>query len=158
MRLCKVIAIQWRNCINNCFNLFFQSGSKKYQNIVFLLIFRTRYVRWIFLNPSYTAPSGLSCQVWHLDRHTSLADRCLPGLPEGNPLWTPLNKLGNQEDSPSPMGSLIRGANLAFSPRYSPFHLCHRNFNLLIWQPLFPPRTKSNQGFFPAYARIFSFF
>ena len=29
-----------------------------------------------------------------LDRHTSLADRCLPGLPEGNPLWTPLNKLG----------------------------------------------------------------
>lgn len=69
VRLCKVIAIQWRNCINNCFNLFFQSGSKKYQNIVFLLIFRTRYVRWIFLNPSYTAPSGL----------------ILPGLAPGPP-------------------------------------------------------------------------
>lgn len=102
----------------------------------FLAMFHTRYVRWI-LSIHLTPPYGL----------------ILPSC-----AWTALNKLGNQEDSPSPTGSLIRGANLAFSPRYSPFHLCHRNFNLLIWQPLFPPRTKSNQGFFPAYARIFSFF
>lgn len=57
-----------------------------------------------FEDPSYTAPSGLILPgLGILDRHTSLADRCLPGLPEGNPLRTPLNKLGNQ-DSPSPYG------------------------------------------------------
>lgn len=48
---------------------FSKVARKKYQNIVFLLIFRTRYVRWIFLNPSYTAPSGL----------------ILPGLAPGPP-------------------------------------------------------------------------
>lgn len=84
-----------------------------------------------FEDPSYTAPSGLILPgLGILDRHTSLADRCLPGLPEGNPPWTPLNKLGNQ-DSPSPSGSLIRGANLSFSPRYSPFHLCRRNLTFI---------------------------
>ena len=131
---------------------------KNIETLSFFTNFRTyKICKMDFVDPSYTALRAYLAKL-RLDCHTSLADRCLPGLPEGNPLWTPLNKLGNQEDSPSPTGSLIRGANLAFSPRYSPFHLCHRNFNLLIWQPLFPPRTKSNQGFFPAYARIFSFF
>ena len=133
MRLCKIIAIQWRNCINNCFNLFFQSVSKKYRNIVFLLIFRTSYVRWIFLNPSYTAPSGL----------------ILPGLAPGPPykLGRSLSaRLAGGEsppDSPkqareSRFPSLIRGANLTFSPRYSPFHLCHRNFNITHLAATFP--------------------
>ena len=129
---------------------------KNIETLSFFTNFRTRYVRWI-LSIHLTPPYGLilpSCawtaiQAWQI----VVCQACRRGI-----LWTPLNKLGNQEDSPSPTGSLIRGANLAFSPRYSPFHLCHRNFNLLIWQPLFPPRTKSNQGFFPAYARIFSFF
>lgn len=85
VRLCKIIAIQWRNCINNCFNLFFQSVSKKYRNIVFLLIFRTSYVRWIFLNPSYTAPSGLILPGLAPGPPYKLGNRCLPALAEAVP-------------------------------------------------------------------------
>lgn len=86
-----------------------------------------------FEDPSYTAPSGLILPgLGILDRHTSLADRCLPGLPEGNPLWTPLNKLGKRV-SPTygrPAGvACFHGGNLTVSPSQesTPFQLLRRN-------------------------------
>ena len=161
MRLCKIIAIQWRNCANNRHNSLFKAmyniHQTKYCTRLWYFVFcyvPYKICKMDFEDPSYTAPSGLILPgLGILDRHTSLADRCLPGLPEGIPLRTPLNKLGNQDSLAWSEGQTSR------FPLDTPLSIyATETLTLLIWQPFFPPRTKSNQGFFPAYARIFSFF
>lgn len=101
----------------NCFNLFFQSVSKKYQNIVFLLIFRTRYVRWILLI-HLTPPYGLILPGLAPGLPYKLGNRCLPALAGAMP---PSPKQARASKLPQALRvACSNGGNLAFPPARPP--------------------------------------